>query len=99
MRSLVPGLNGGDAGTLHDNGLFQYLTGKPFGFGFIGGQGSNGTPPGTGGAAGKNDEGENDWTPGFAGRGNLLKKHRPETDRPRLVARSEKIRVDRFSFR
>ncbi len=63
----VPGLNGGDAGTLHDNGLFQYLTGKPFGFGFIGGQGSNGTPPGSGGAAGKNDEGETIGTPGLPG--------------------------------
>ena len=39
-------------------GSFSYLTGKPFGFGFIGGQGSNGTPAGALGVVGKNDEGE-----------------------------------------
>jgi hypothetical protein len=59
------GLNGGNGGSLHDNGLMPYITvidypptppatGAPS---FEGGDGSNGTPPGNGGKGGSNDEG------------------------------------------
>jgi hypothetical protein len=63
--AAVPGLNGGDAGALHDNGLFTYIKGLPYGF--VGGQGSNGTPPGSGGTGGMNDEGKVLGAPGLAG--------------------------------
>jgi hypothetical protein len=63
--AAVAGLNGGDAGSLHDNGLFQLMKGLPFGF--LGGQGSNGTPPGKGGAGGTNDEGKLLGAPGAPG--------------------------------
>lgn len=59
----APGLNGGNAGSLHDNGLDQYLTtvnsSSAYGdWGFNGGYGGDGTPPGNGGKAGTNDEGK-----------------------------------------
>jgi hypothetical protein len=61
----VAGLTGGAAGMLHDNGLFEYVKGHPFGF--VGGQGSNGSPPGSGGAGGSNDEGTMIGAQGAAG--------------------------------
>lgn len=65
--AAVAGINGGDAGTLHDNGLFSYVNAGGLKFGFIGGNGSNGTPPGNGGAGGKNDEGATLGPPGLSG--------------------------------
>lgn len=52
------GLNGGNAGALHDNGLAPYLSTIYNEWGFNGGNASDGTPPGTGGKAGSNDEGD-----------------------------------------
>jgi hypothetical protein len=51
------GANGGNAGNLHDNGLFRYMS--PYGaiYGFYGGTAGDGTPPGKGGSPGSNDEG------------------------------------------
>ena len=61
------GLNGGNAGNLHDNGLFPYMTHPAGLWGFNGGSGSSGDPPGAGGAAGVNDEGLVLGTPGQTG--------------------------------
>ncbi|HZY98814.1 MAG TPA: hypothetical protein VFE36_04510 [Candidatus Baltobacteraceae bacterium] len=66
--AAVAGITGGNAGTMHDNGLFAYMNhaGAPS-FGFNGGQGSSGTPPGIGGPGGKNDEGATIGAQGAAG--------------------------------
>jgi len=63
----VAGVNGGNAGSMHDNGLFQYVSNSGLAWGFLGGQGSPGTPPGSGGAGGKNDEGTMLGAPGLTG--------------------------------
>ncbi|MBV8149371.1 MAG: hypothetical protein JO092_09795 [Candidatus Eremiobacteraeota bacterium] len=67
MPPSPPGVPGGNAGNLHDNGLFQYITPQAGIWGFNGGSGGNGTPPGKGGAAGVNDEGQQLGMPGNTG--------------------------------
>ncbi|MBV8435020.1 MAG: hypothetical protein JO029_12140 [Candidatus Eremiobacteraeota bacterium] len=54
------GVDGGNAGAWHDNGLFEAMYpngGTAWGTGFAGGNGSAGTPPGNGGTGGKTDGG------------------------------------------
>jgi hypothetical protein len=68
----LTGLNGGNAGALHDNGLMPYVTVSGYpptanSSSFNGGNGSQGTPPGNGGQAGTNDEGAAIGHPGTPG--------------------------------
>lgn len=55
-----PGINGGNGGSLHDNGVWpiMYPTLANYGYGMYAGGGSAGDPPGTNGINGLDDEGQ-----------------------------------------